>query len=511
MAALTDRKPKEHAFPEVVISTATTTYRVSAAMRRGVLRKIGPRLYTPSLKDPIDAIVRRNLWQIVAGYCPGGLVADRTALEGRPAADGSVFVIANRARDVDLPGLKIRPRAGKGPLESDSAFVAGLHYASRARALLENLRPSRARGGVARTLSRAEIEETLERELVHNGDARLNQIRDLARSIAPQLGLQSEFDALDQIIGGLLGTKDARMASPVAAARAAGQPYDPHRIELFQLLHAELISQAPIIRPARQMSAQALSNLAFFEAYFSNFIEGTEFPVDEAREIVFDHVIPQERPEDAHDIVGTFNVVSSLDEMSKIPRTADELTTLLKRRHATVMSGRPDKSPGMFKDRANRAGGLLFVAPDQVEGTLARGFELYPSLETRFARAVFMMFLIAEVHPFLDGNGRVARIMMNAELVSAGETRIVIPTVYRNNYLAALRALSHNGITNPIVRMLDFAQRYTSMIPFEEYDHANAVLARTHAFMDSNEAETQGVRLTLPTPELLADATGNPA
>jgi Fic family protein len=49
-----------------------------------------------------------------------------------------------------------------------------------------------------------------------------------------------------------------------------------------------------------------------------------------------------------------------------------------------------------------------------------------------------MMFLVAEVHPFADGNGRVARIMMNAELVAARESRIIVPTVFRNNYLMAL-------------------------------------------------------------------------
>ncbi|GAI76162.1 unnamed protein product, partial [marine sediment metagenome] len=28
-----------------------------------------------------------------------------------------------------------------------------------------------------------------------------------------------------------------------------------------------------------------------------------------------------------------------------------------------------------------------------------------------------IMFVISEIHPFLDGNGRIARVMMNAELV----------------------------------------------------------------------------------------------
>ena len=75
-----------------------------------------------------------------------------------------------------------------------------------------------------------------------------------------------------------------------------------------------------------------------------------------------------------------------------------------------------------------------------------------------------MMFLVAEVHPFSDGNGRVARIMMNAELVAAGEQRIVVPTIYRGNYLAALKALSNRAGAEPLIRTLDFAQRLSLAI-----------------------------------------------
>ena len=38
---------------------------------------------------------------------------------------------------------------------------------------------------------------------------------------------------------------------------------------------------------------------------------------------------------------------------------------------------------------------------------------------------------------FDDGNGRLARIMVNAELSAAGQVRVVIPTSFRDNYLAA--------------------------------------------------------------------------
>lgn len=109
-----------------------------------------------------------------------------------------------------------------------------------------------------------------------------------------------------------------------------------------------------------------------------------------------------------------------------------------------------------------------------------------------------MMFLVSEVHPFADGNGRAGRIMMNAELVADGEQKIIIPTVYRNNYLAALKALSQGGQGMAFIRVLDFAQKYTGSLRWDDFDQARAELQATHAFMDANEAEDQGYRLVLP-------------
>ena len=99
--------------------------------------------------------------------------------------------------------------------------------------------------------------------------------------------------------------------------------------------------------------------------------------------------------------------------------------------------------------------------------------------------------------------------MMNAELVAAGENRIIVPTVYRNNYLMALKALSQNKLTGAIVRVMDFAQRYTAAVDFEELRVARFILERTNAFADPNEADAAGIRLILPTPEILADARQN--
>ena len=494
--------PDFNKMPEAFVSNAQLATAVSREVKAGRLRKLGSRLYTRNLVDPPEKIVYRNLWPLVAAYLPGALISDRTALENRPAADGSVFLIADHKRNITMPGVTLRPRKGPPPLEGDRPFIGGLRIASPARAFLENMQPSRAREAVARTLSQREIEGRLDEMLRHGGEPAVQRLRDDAREIAGQCGLRKEFQQLDELIGALLSMREAALVSPAAVARAAGSPYDPQRLDLFQRLFTELARTAPVTRLARPADGPALP---FFEAYFSNFIEGTEFAVDEAVDIVFNGRIPNARPADAHDVLGTWRVVSDQQEMSRIPTDFNELAALLKNRHARIMEGRPEKGPGRFKADPNRAGSTMFVSPDLVAGTLAKGFEIYRGLTSPLHRAVFIMFLISEVHPFADGNGRAARIMMNAELVAAGENRIIVPTVYRNNYLMALKALSQNSVTGALLRVLDFAQRYTAAIDFSDFDRARSMLERTHAFADPNEADAAGIRLVLPSPEVVAD------
>lgn len=485
--------------PEAFVSGTAISHEVSRAVKAGKLRKIASRLYTRNLTDKPETVIRRNLWNIVAGYFPGALIADRTALENAPAEDGSVCLVAERGNDVELPGLVLRPRRGKGPLPTDRPFIAGLFLSSTARAYLENMRASRARGGtVARTLPRRQIEERLDTLIRRSGEDAARRLRDEVHALAPALDLKDEALALDAIIGTLLGTREAELSAPTALARRKGRPYDPDRLALFQTLHAALRNHPPIARIAPVRGAEAAATLAFFEAYFSNFIEGTKFAVEEAADIVFRGVIPNERPEDAHDVLGTWRIVSDAEEMRRTPQDRAALVRLLRARHAAIMERRPDKRPGEFKLAENRAGSIVFVAPDLVDGTLEQGFDLCRSLETPFQRAVFAMFLIAEVHPFADGNGRTARIMMNAELVAAGEERIVVPTVFRSHYLSALKALSQNGRAEPLIRMLDFAQKWTAAIDWRTVEETRRELDACNAFLDPAVADEEGKRLRMP-------------
>ena len=489
-------KKSRPGFAETFVSTAETTKLASRGVRAGKLRKLGSRLYTSDLTSPPEAIVKRNLWEIVAGYFPDALIADRTALEGKPAEDGAVFLVSRKYRtDITLPGFTLRPRSGAPAQPSDLPFMGLLRLSSPARALLDNFVVSWKRAPVSRTLSRKEIETYLETLLRRSGEDHLNRLRDEARRLAPVLGREKEFAALNRMIGGLLNTQEDQPRTPVARARRRGLPYDPARVELFEVLRAELHHTPPQTRLAAPSDETALP---FFEAYFSNFIEGTEFEVDEAVAIVFEHQIPNERPQDAHDILGTYEVVADAREMTRTPETFAEFERLLKWRHGQIMEARPDKAPGQYKAVPNRAGATTFVSPELVRGTLDQGFKAYRSLATPFQRAVFMMFLVAEVHPFVDGNGRIARIMMNAELVAAKEQRIVIPTIYRGNYLSALKAISNRNSVEPVIRMLDYAQRFSVAVDWTSRERAEADLREVHAFMDSNDADERGIRLRLP-------------
>jgi hypothetical protein len=482
--------------PEVFLSDTTSTLAVTRLRKAGQLRKLAPRLYTTNLRDDPAAIVRRHAWQIVAMLAPGTVASFRSALEMRPTEDGSLFVSGGYRRTLELPGLVIRQQKGPGPLPGDRPFLDGLHIASLARALLENLMPARQGKGARRSVGPEGVEAHLAK-IAAGRPEKLNEIRDAAREIAPALEAEETFAELDRLISGIYGSKPAPLATPLARAIAAGEGYDARRVECFTKLLAELNAAVFQNRPdpvEPGAPGPGFYNLAFFDAYFSNYIEGTQFPVDEAIDIVFNNHIPERRPADAHDVLGTYQVVGRLEDMIRVPESFEAFEELLRKRHRTILAGRPERRPGEYKLQNNQVGGRTFVEPQLVRGTLKQGYDLYRAIEDPMARALIMKFIVAEVHPFEDGNGRTARAMMNAELIAAGQRRIIIPSVYRNEYLGGLRRLSNYQEGAAYIRVMDHAQLFCCRIDFVNLAAAEASLRACHAFEDPADE----VKLVLP-------------
>ncbi len=370
---------------EVFFTSTSISRAVRAAVATGDLRQVGPRLYARAGPDPVERVVARHRWAILAGYLPGAVVVDATAFTLAPSADGSLCVAAGTHRTIELPGLRLRARRGHGPVVGDTPFMDGLFLASEARRFLENLRDARARGGFRWTLAEPQLLERLDRVAAVRGADGLCALREDARQVSAELGTSKELTRLEALIARRLrpGPAGAHPRRDVPAPRIEGLPCDPARVELFDVLLAALAAR-PV--PSRAASPST----------------------------------------------GTPQFAAAEQRLSaRVPETE------------------PAAGP---------------VQPGLVRGTLRQGHKRYAALPPGFARAAFQAFLLSEVRPLPEGNDRVARMRMNAELTAVGEQRIIITAHHRDAYMDGLRALSSAGDPEPFIAALDTAQATTAAI-----------------------------------------------
>lgn len=466
----------------------------------GDLVQLATGIYYPADGGPVEDAVRTQ-WAGFVGYLfPDGVITDLTGLTYAPERDektglAHIFVSAPGApRAVEIADMIINARRGAGPVAGDLPYM-GSWVAGPDRRYLDNMARSRARSGPARTAGPVAIEERLEMECSAKGEGHLNGIRDGARVIAPLIGREAEFEALDALVGGLLRTRDTKLMTKTGRARAAGTPIDETCIDRVLNMRTALMV-APIEHiPDANTSIPARRTSSFIEAFFSNYIEGTRFLVGEAREIVFDGKIPQSRPQDGHDVLSTYAKLMEPPRPRLSEMTPEQFALNLQIDHADLMRQRPEVAPGQFKDTQNQAGNTVFVSPEKVYGTLCEGFGHINSVSDPFSRAVLTHFLVSDVHPFNDENGRLSRLAMSREMISHGLGHIVIPTVFRQDYLSAMRAMTRQNNPDILIRSLLKCQKISAACAAEDPDEAVTLWASTHAFLE----EDRHASLTAPT------------
>ena len=477
--------------------TSDRSAEISRAVKAGTLRKLASKIYTDDLLAPPADVLRRHRLEIVAHFYPGAVISHRSALEGNVSPAGKLHLTLPQAVAPvrELPGLEIRLWRGPAPQADDirTPVIDDMHAvytASQPRAVLENLQIARARADdEPKTLSPEELEAWIDRHLRVHGLGWLDELRAKAAALSGPLGWTREQRQLDALVEALHGRRSGyRFRTELSRARASGQPFDPERLRLFSGLHARLATEAFADLP--RPNAAEFDLRAFWEAYFSNFIEGTRFTVDEARLIVYEpdpaKTLALQRPEDAHDVRETFRLIVDPNISPEVPRDVPHLMELLRRRHARMMASRPTIEPGVFKKRNNEFGARVFVAPELVEATLARSWPAIRELRSATARALYALFVVAEIHPFNDGNGRISRLAMNAELEAAGHARLILPTSLRTDYLSVLEALTLRGDPEPFVafahKLIDLNRR----MPFASFVESHAYYRRTGALEESS-------------------------
>ncbi|MET0265539.1 MAG: Fic family protein [Duganella sp.] len=475
---------------EVIIVATLSPTEGRALQRRakaGEVQRLhaGVYLVCGSTHEEMEACVRRN-WQRIAGaIVPGGVITHISAMTTGLLSDGRLTLShpTMYRKTVALPGLILVLMHGPGPLAGDMPLGnTGLYWASPPRMFLENLgrkAPSKA--------GREEVEHRLIEVLNASGEGALNRLRDDCAALAESLGRPGEVALLRTIIGALLGTHErGELKTKDGQMLARGTPVDQERMMRFEALASFLRGVAlPNVTNTLQQGIPR-HNFAFIESYFSNYVEGTKFSIEEARDIVLLNRVVESRPKDSHDILGVFRLATTPPFRNSPPVAGEDFLVGLETWHADMLRERPEVNPGKIKLKVNYAGTSKFVEPALVRGTLEEGSRLALSVPEGFARAAYYAFLVSEVHPFEDGNGRLSRLVMNAELSRVGLHRIIIPTLFHPQYVDCARLLTRSNEPASFVAALAKMARWCAQFNYGDLDELIRALRKTAAMEESS-------------------------
>ncbi len=89
-------------------------------------------------------------------------------------------------------------------------------------------------------------------------------------------------------------------------------------------------------------------------------------------------------------------------------------------------------------------------------------FDLLTEEEHPAVRVVLGHFLFVYIHPYMDGNGRIGRFLMNVMLASGGYSWTVIPVEARDSHIQALEQASVAGDIKPFARFIGGAIKNVS-------------------------------------------------
>jgi hypothetical protein len=91
---------------------------------------------------------------------------------------------------------------------------------------------------------------------------------------------------------------------------------------------------------------------------------------------------------------------------------------------------------------------------DAVRELMPAFFELLTNETEPAVRAVLGHFVFVYIHPYMDGNGRIGRFLMNTMMAAGGYPWTIIPVEKRDDYMSALESASVNQDVIPFTRFL---------------------------------------------------------